>query len=127
MPQYLVTIHLPDNYDPSLEDEEMVRDINALNEELDAAGARVFAGGLEPASMAKSLRKQPDGEVIITDGPYAEAKEHIGGFSILEAADMDAALAWARKASLPVGCRSRCVGSSSAHEMIARLRKRDSP
>jgi hypothetical protein len=98
MPQYLVTIHLPDNYDPSLEDEEMVRDINALNEELDTAGARVFAGGLEPASMAKSLRKQPSGEVIITDGPYAEAKEHIGGFSILEAADMDAALAWARKA-----------------------------
>jgi hypothetical protein len=97
MPQYLVTIHLPDNYDPSLEDEEMVRDINALNEELDGAGARVFAGGLEPASMAKSLRKQPNGEVIITDGRYVEAKEHIGGFSILEAADMDEALAWARK------------------------------
>ena len=74
MPQYLVTIHLPDNYDPSLEDEEMVRDINALNEEMDAAGARVFAGGLEPASMAKSLRKQPNGEVIITDGPYARGQ-----------------------------------------------------
>jgi hypothetical protein len=103
MPQYLVTIHLPDNYDPSLEDEQMVRDIHALNEELDAAGARVFAGGLEPPSMAKSLRKQPNGDVIITDGPYTEAKEHIGGFSIVEAADMDEALGWARKAA--VACR----------------------
>ena len=103
MPHFLVAIQLPDNYDPSLEDEALVRDIHALNEELDAAGARVFAGGLEPASMAKSLRKQPNGEVIITDGPYIEAKEHIGGFSIIEAADMDEALAWARKAA--VACR----------------------
>ena len=103
MPQYLVTIHLPDNYDPSLEDEQVVRDIHALNEELVAAGARVFAGGLEPASMAKSLRRPPDGKVTITDGPYTEAKEHIGGFWILEAADMDEALAWARKAV--VACR----------------------
>ncbi len=103
MPQFLVAIQHPDDYDPSLEGEEMVRDIHALNEELAAAGARVFAGGLETASMAKSLRKQPDGEVIITDGPYAEAKEHIGGFWILEAADVDEALAWARKAV--VACR----------------------
>jgi hypothetical protein len=103
MPKYLVTIQLPDDYDPSLEDEEVVRDISALNEEMEAAGARVFAGGLGPASMAKSLRKQPDGKVIITDGPYTEAKEHIGGFWILEAADMDEALAWAGKAV--VACR----------------------
>ena len=103
MPQYLVTIHLPDNYDPSLEDEALVRDVHALNEELDAAGARVFAGGLEPASMAKTLRKHAAGEVIITDGPYTEAKEHIGGFWIVEAADTDEALAWARKAV--VACR----------------------
>jgi hypothetical protein len=103
MPKFLVAIQFPDNYDPALEGEEMVRDINALNEELEAAGARVFAGGLEPARMAKSLRRQPDGEVIITDGPYIETKEHIGGFWILEAADMDEALAWARKAV--VACR----------------------
>ena len=103
MPQYLVTIHLPDNYDPSLEDEAVVRDINALNEEMDAAGIRRFAGGLHPAHNAKSLRRQPNGEVIITDGPYVEAKEHIGGFSIVEVADMDEALAWARKAV--VACR----------------------
>jgi hypothetical protein len=55
--------------------------------------------------MAKSLRKQPNGEVIITDGPYIETKEHLGGFSILEAADMDEALAWARKAKAVVACR----------------------
>jgi len=103
MPQYLVAIQHPDNYDPSLEGEAMIRDIGALNEEMDAAGARFFAGGLEPAAKAKSLRKQPGGEVVITDGPYLETKEHVGGFWILEAADMDEALAWGRKAV--VACR----------------------
>jgi hypothetical protein len=103
MSQYLIAIQLPDDYDPSREDEEMMRDIHALNEEMEAAGARVFAGGLEPARMAKSLRKQPKGDVIITDGPYTEAKEHIGGFWIIEATDLDEALGWARKAT--VACR----------------------
>ena len=103
MPQYLVAIQHPNNYDPSLEGEAMIRDIGALNEEMDAAGARFFAGGLEPAAKAKSLRKQPGGEVVITDGPYFETKEHVGGFWILEAADMDEALAWGRKAV--VACR----------------------
>ena len=103
MPQYLVAIQHPNNYDPSLEGEAMIRDIGALNEEMNAAGARFFAGGLEPAAKAKSLRKQPGGEVVITDGPYLETKEHVGGFWILEAADMDEALAWARKAV--VACR----------------------
>ena len=82
----------------------MIRDISALNEEMDAAGARFFAGGLESTSHAKSLRKQPDGNVSITDGPYLEAKEHIGGFWILQCADMDEALAWGRKAV--VACRA---------------------
>jgi hypothetical protein len=104
MPQYLVAIHHPDDYDPSLEGEAMIRDIHALNEEMDAAGARVFAGGLESAPKAKALRKKPSGQVIITDGPYIEAKEHIGGFWILEAADMEEALAWGRKAV--VACRA---------------------
>ena len=103
MPQYLVAIQHPENYDASREGEEMIRDIGALNEEMDAAGARVFAGGLESAAKAKSLRKQPGGEVVITDGPYLEAKEHVGGFWILECADMDEALAWARKAA--IACR----------------------
>ena len=103
MPQYLVAIQHPENYDLSLEGEAMIRDIGALNKEMDAADARFFAGGLEPAAKAKSLRKQPGGEVVITDGPYLEAKEHIGGFWILDCADMDEALAWARKAV--VACR----------------------
>ena len=66
-------------------------------------GARVFVGGLSPASQAKSLRSQPNGEVLVTDGPYLEAKEYVGGFSILEAADMDEVLAWARKSV--IACR----------------------
>ena len=104
MPQYLVAIHHPDNYDPSPEGEEMVRDIDVLNEEMAAAGARFFAGGLQSAPHAKSLRKQPGGKVVITDGPYLETKEHIGGFWILDAANMDEAVAWGRKAV--VACRA---------------------
>ena len=104
MPQYLLTIQLPDNYDPSLESEAMVRDIDVLNEEMEAAGARFFAGGLQSASLAKSLRKQTAGEPVITDGPYLETKEHIGGFWILDAANMNEAVAWGRKAV--VACRA---------------------
>lgn len=104
MAQYLVAIHHPDDYDPSTEDEAMHRDIDALNEEMIAAGVRVFAGGLKAASRARSLRAQPDGKVLVTDGPYLETKEHIGGFWILEAADLDQALAWGRKAV--VACRA---------------------
>ena len=103
MPQYLVAVQHPENYDASLEGEAMIRDIGALNEEMDAAGARFFAGGLESPSQAKSLRKQPNGNISLTDGPYLEAKEYIGGFWILECADMDEALAWGRKAV--VACR----------------------
>jgi hypothetical protein len=98
MPQFLVAIHHADNYNPSLESEQMMRDIDVLNEEMEAAGARFFAGGLQSAPHAKSLRKQPGGQVVITDGPYLETKEHIGGFWILNAASMDEALAWGRKA-----------------------------
>lgn len=104
MAQYLVAIHHPDNYDPSTESEAMMHDIDVLNEEMESAGTRVFAGGLESAPRAKSLRKQSGGGVLITDGPYLEAKEHIGGFWILEAADMDEALAWGRKAV--IACRA---------------------
>ena len=78
MPQYLLTNYLPDNFDPSTVDEATINAINALNEELIAAGARLMAAGLAPASQAKSLRTQPDGELLITDGPYLEAKEHVG-------------------------------------------------
>jgi len=69
-----------------------------------AAGARKFACGLSPASSARPLRAQLDGTVLVTDGPYLETKEHIGGFSVLEAADLDEALEWGRKAA--VVCRA---------------------
>jgi hypothetical protein len=104
MAQYLVAIHHPDGYDGSLEGEAMERDIDVLNEEMVAAGARIFAGGLSAASSAKSLRAQPDGKVRITDGPYLETKEHIGGFWLLKAANLDEALEWGRKAV--VACRT---------------------
>ena len=104
MTQYLVTIHLPEGYDPSVaEDEAMTRDIDELNDEMVAAGVRVFVGGLHPASSATSLRAEPDGKVVITDGPYLESKEYVGGLWVLEAADLDEALAWGRKAA--VACR----------------------
>lgn len=105
MPQYLVAIHHPDDYDPAVaEDEAMSRDIDVLNDEMKAAGVRVFVGGLRPASSARSLRRKPNGEVLITDGPYLETKEHVGGFWVLEAAGLDEALTWGRKAA--VACRA---------------------
>jgi len=105
MTQYLVAIHHPDDYDPSVaEDEAMDRDIDVLNEEMKAAGVRVFVGGLHPANSAKSLRTQPDGHVLISDGPYLKTTEHVGGFWVLEAADLGAALMWGSKAA--VACRA---------------------
>ena len=105
MAQYLIAIHHPDGYDPAVaEDEAMHRDIDPLNNEMKAAAVRVFVGGLRPASSAKSLRAKSNGEVLITDGPYLETKEHVGGFWVLNAADLDEALAWGRKAA--VACRA---------------------
>ena len=100
MPQYLVASYLPDNFDPSTVTEAMVEQIHAVNRELIAAGVRKFACGMSPASNAKTVRKQSDGTVLVTDGPYTETKEHMGGFWILEAADLDEALAWAKKAAI---------------------------
>ena len=122
MTQYLVAIHLSDDFDPSVQDKSMERDIDALNEEMEAKGVRLFAGGLRPARDAKALRVQRDGKVLITDGPYLETKEHVGGFWILEVADMDEALAWARKAV--VACRApvevRSFFRSDATGLLAR-------
>ena len=105
MTRYLVAIHHPDDYDPSVaEDEAMARAIDALNDEMKAAGVRIFVGGLRPASSARSLRARPDGEVLVTDGPYLETKEHVGGLWVLEAGGLDEALAWGRKAA--IACRA---------------------
>jgi len=105
MPRYLVAIHHPDDYDPSVsEDEAMTLDIDVLNDEMKAAGIRVFVGGLHPARSAKSLLAKANGEVLVTDGPYLKTTEHVGGFWVLEAADLDEALAWGRKAA--IACRA---------------------
>ena len=114
MKQYLVAIYRPDDYDPSVETETAIEAIHALNREMIAAGARKLACGLSPASNAKSLRTQPGGKVLVTDGPYTETKEHIGGFWILEAADMDEALAWARKGAVA------CNASGEVREILSR-------
>jgi hypothetical protein len=113
MPQYLVAVYHPDDYDPSVETEAMIENIHALNREMIAAGARKFACGISPASKAKSVRAQPDGKVLVTDGPYTETKEHMGGFWILEAADLDGALAWARKGAIA------CRASGEVRELLS--------
>jgi len=97
MPQYLVAGYLPDDFDPSSLTEATIEGIHALNREMIAAGVRKFACGLSP--KATTLRTQPNGEVLVTDGPYIESKELVGGLSILETANLDEVLAWARKAA----------------------------
>ncbi len=100
----MVAVYPPDDYDPSDETEAMIEEIHALNREMQAAGARKLACGLSRVNSARSLRRQPDGKVSVTDGPYTETKEHIGGFWVLEAADLEEAIVWGRKAT--VACRA---------------------
>ncbi len=114
MPQYLVAIYRPDDYDPSVETEVTIEEIHALDREMIAAGARISANGLSPARNARSLRKQPDGKVLLSDGPYTETKEHIGGFWVLEAADLDEAIAWGRKGA------AACRASVEVREMLSK-------
>lgn len=103
--QYLVAIHHPDDYDPfAQEDEAMHHDIDVLNDEMAAAGVRVFVGGLKHASEAKSLSRQGAGEVIIGDGPYLKTNEHVGGFWVLDVASEAEAVEWGRKAV--IACRA---------------------
>jgi hypothetical protein len=109
MKQYLLSVIQPAGEPPPSEVlEPIMRDVEALHRELEAAGAWVFAGGLHPPSTATVVRPRDD-EMLMTDGPYAEGKEHIGGLLIVKAPDLDAALEWARKAArattLPVEVR----------------------
>jgi len=109
MKQYLLSIYQPDGPPPpSVDLEKVMRDIDTLIREIKAAGAWVFNGGLHPPSTATVVRLK-EGEVLTTDGPYAEGKEHGGGFMIIRASDLDAALEWGRKATraitLPIEVR----------------------
>jgi hypothetical protein len=100
MKQYMLSVHYVDGQPaPSQEVmEQMYHDVEAVNGQLREAGAWVFAGGLHPASTATVVRMR-DGEVLTTDGPFAETKEQLGGFWVITAADLDAALAWSAKAA----------------------------
>jgi hypothetical protein len=99
MTQYLLSIYQPDGDPPPREVLAQVgRDLHALNQEMKSAGAWVFARGLHAPETATVVRHR-DGETLVTDGPYAEGKEHVGGFWIVEAPDLDAALRWAGKAA----------------------------
>jgi hypothetical protein len=107
--QYLLTIYQPDGGPPPREVmDQVVRDLNALNREIKAQGAWVFARGLHDPSTATVVRARGP-EVILTDGPYIEGKEHVGGFWIVDVPDLDAALGWAAKAArattLPIEVR----------------------
>ena len=101
MTQYLLSIYQPDGPPPAevmARMDEIMANVNALNKEAKAAGAWVFDGALHEPATATVVRLK-GGDVLMTDGPYAEGKEHIGGFLIVEAADLDAALGWAGKLS----------------------------
>jgi hypothetical protein len=100
MTQYLLSVYMVDGAEPPSEEamQRAYRDVDALNETLKKEGVWVFGGGLHEATTATVVRVQ-DGEVLTTDGPFAEAREHLGGFWIIEVDDLDAALSWAAKAT----------------------------
>jgi hypothetical protein len=101
--QYLLSVYQPDGPAPPAEELERISaDLGALNAEIRRAGAWVFAGGLHPPSTATVVRVS-DGEALVTDGPFAEGKEHIGGFTIVRAPDLDAALEWGRRLAEATG------------------------
>jgi hypothetical protein len=100
MKQYLLSVHSVDGEPQPSPDEmqQMYDDVGAFNDRLQAEGSWVFAGGLYPADSATVVRTA-GGEVVTTDGPFAESKEHIGGFWVIQAPDLDAALKLAADAS----------------------------
>ena len=100
MTQYLLSVH-GDDTNPYADEEEMQRafkQVEEFNADLQASGSWVFAGGLEPSSTA-TVVDATGADVVTTDGPYAETKEHLGGFWVVEAPDLDAALELARRGS----------------------------
>lgn len=109
MTRYLLSLYQPDGPPPAdLDLEQVMTEVDALVEETKSAGVWVFNGGLHSADTATVLTQRGD-DVLVTDGPYLEGKEHIGGFLVIEAPDLDAALEWGRKTArvvrLPVEVR----------------------
>jgi hypothetical protein len=109
MTQYLISVYQPDGPVPAPEVlAKISADLAALRRELSAAGGWVFSAGLHPPDTATVLR-QAGGQVLVTDGPFTEGKEHLGGFTIIDAPDLDAAIGWgrefARATTLPVEIR----------------------
>jgi hypothetical protein len=104
MKQYMLAVHEVEGTPAPSEDEmqAIYRDVDAVNAEMVKKGVWVFGGGLHPANTATVVRLR-DGEVITTDGPFSESKEHLGGFWVIKATDLDEALAWAAKAT--AACR----------------------
>lgn len=109
MPQYLLSFYQPEGPVPPRDRlDAIMRDLDAVNREIKAAGSWVFAGGLHPPSTATVARYR-DGEILMTDGPFVEGKEFLGGITIVDAPDLDAALGWASKiaraTTLPIEVR----------------------
>ena len=109
MKPYLMSIYQPDGDAPPAEVlDRVMSDLATLNDEIKAAGGWVFTGGLHPPSTATVVREK-GGDVLVTDGPYLEGKEHVGGFWVIRAPDLDTALDWGRQASrataLPIEVR----------------------
>jgi hypothetical protein len=104
MKQYLLSVCYPADGTPPAPDRlaRIMRDVHAIQTEMQNAGVWVFAGGLHPASTATVLRHE-NGRIVTTDGPFIDSKEQIGGFTIVKAADLDAALAWGRKLAQAIG------------------------
>ncbi len=104
MKQYLLAVHYVEGQEPPAPDvvEQMFKDVEAFNQEMRDSGAWIFAGGLQTPDNATVVRAQ-DGDVLVTDGPFPESKEQLGGFWVLKAPDLDAALELAKRAS--AACR----------------------
>jgi hypothetical protein len=104
MKQYLLSVHMVEGEEPPAPEvmQEAYERVNALNQQLQAEGAWVFAGGLHPPTTATVVRDR-DGDILTTDGPFAETKEQLGGFWVISVEDLDAALAWAAQATRACG------------------------
>ncbi|WP_086821536.1 YciI family protein [Allokutzneria sp. NRRL B-24872] len=116
MKQYMLSIYQPDGPAPAPEVlDPIMRELDALNADMRAKGAWVFAGGMHEPSTATVLRVKGE-EVLVTDGPFTEGREHLGGFTIIQAADLDEALEWGRRLAkvitLPIEVRPMQDGSS---------------